>query len=158
MTQSLATTGVLHEEEFKLTQSESGMASRDIAPDTLNRDQWQDLWRFQVPIGNALIFQSHHIFSLFATYVVDGLDLALYDDGGVFTDDTTDANDAGAGDVDLIPATEAENDAFYIGHHAPFGQVGFDLGTAGVGPLASGNTTTARHMPLCRGQPTARPS
>jgi len=40
---------------------------------------------------------------------------AYYDDGGVFTDDTTDANDADAGDVALLPAAEAVGDAFYFG-------------------------------------------
>jgi hypothetical protein len=124
--------GVIHEEEFKLTQAESGMSSRDIGPDS-NKDQWQDFWRFQVPVGQALIFQSHHWLAMYSTYVVDGLDLFLLDDGGSFSDDTTDANDAGAGDIALMPGTEAVNDAAYIGMHYPFGRVGFDLGTAGVG-------------------------
>jgi hypothetical protein len=57
----------------------------------------------------------------------------LVDDGGVFSDDTTDANDAGAGDVAMFPATEAVNDAFYIGSPTKFSAVRLTLGTAGVG-------------------------
>lgn len=61
------------------------------------------------------------------------VDAAFQDDGGVFTDDTTDANDAGANDVALLPAVPAVNDAFYVGSDAVFSQVKFNIGTAGAG-------------------------
>ena len=58
---------------------------------------------------------------------------AFLDDGGVFTDETTDFNDAGANDVELIPATEAVDDAFYYGSSNKFRGLNLNIGTAGVG-------------------------
>lgn len=58
---------------------------------------------------------------------------AILDDGGVFTDDTIDANDVGALDVKLLPAVPAVNDAFYIGIPIPLCGIVFDIGEAGVG-------------------------
>jgi len=60
-------------------------------------------------------------------------DFALLDDGGTFSDDTTDFTDAGTADVALMPATEAVNDAFYIGDAAKFSGIKITLSTAGVG-------------------------
>ena len=40
------------------------------------------------------------------------------DDGGVFTEETTDVNDVGAGDWYPVPAAPAVNDAFYFGYSA----------------------------------------
>lgn len=64
--------------------------------------------------------------------------IALQDDGGTFTDDTTDVNDAGANDVAVFPTTEAANDAFYYGdvNHA-FAGINVDIGTAGVDTAGS---------------------
>lgn len=54
------------------------------------------------------------------------------DDGGSFVDDTTDANDAGANDVDPWPATPAVNDAVYWGHASEqFNMVLANIGTQG---------------------------
>lgn len=65
---------------------------------------------------------------------------AFLDDGGVFTDDTTDANSAAANDVPLMPAVEAINDAFYFGGSLRggivpnlFQEIKINIGTAGVG-------------------------
>jgi hypothetical protein len=58
---------------------------------------------------------------------------AISDDGGVFTDETTAANDATTLDITLLPATPAVNDAFYVGKNYPFSEVDFDIGTQGVG-------------------------
>lgn len=66
----------------------------------------------------------------------------LSDDGGSFTDDTTDANDAGTGDTTVFPATPAEDDAVYIGNvdaargsgggiTGQFNGVKIDIGTQG---------------------------
>lgn len=58
---------------------------------------------------------------------------AFLDDGGSFTDDSADAKDAGAGDVPLLPATPAQNDAFYFGAPVRFKQIEMDVaGTNGV--------------------------
>lgn len=62
---------------------------------------------------------------------------ALSDDGGVFTDETTDANDAGADDVVLIPASPAINDAFYVGASRRFHEVEVNVGTAGTGNVVT---------------------
>jgi hypothetical protein len=58
---------------------------------------------------------------------------AFLDDGGLFTDYTTDFNDDGANDVELIPATEEINDAFYYGSSNKFRGLNLNIGTAGVG-------------------------
>ena len=55
------------------------------------------------------------------------------DDGGVFTDDTTDMNDAGANDVALYPATAAVDDACCFGAAEPFDTLVLDMGTQGAG-------------------------
>jgi hypothetical protein len=58
---------------------------------------------------------------------------AIGDDGGAYTDETTDANDAGATDVVLLPAVPAVNDAFYVGSDVPISGIVFDIGQAGIG-------------------------
>lgn len=57
---------------------------------------------------------------------------AILDDGGVFTDYTTEANEATVGDVVLLPASPETNDAFYFGMAVPFGAVSVAISTAGV--------------------------
>lgn len=61
---------------------------------------------------------------------------AISDDGGVFTDETADANDAGANDVVLLPAVPVVDDAFYVGHEGKFQQIDHDIGTSGDGTWA----------------------
>lgn len=61
------------------------------------------------------------------------IEYAFLDDGGVFTDETTDANSAAAADVTLMPAVEAVNDAFYFGSAETFGYIKINFSTAGVG-------------------------
>jgi hypothetical protein len=58
---------------------------------------------------------------------------AIADDGGVYTDETTEANEATADDMTLFPATPAANDAYLIGMSAQFSRVLFNVSTAGVG-------------------------
>jgi hypothetical protein len=65
---------------------------------------------------------------------------AIQDDGGVFTDFTTNARtltgSPGVGstdDVDLLPVTPAVNDAFYFGGMSQFGQVETNITTTGSG-------------------------
>lgn len=60
----------------------------------------------------------------------------LMDDGGVFTDLTTEAKDKVAADVALLPALPAVNDAIYYLAHYRFGTLFFDLPTPGVGTWA----------------------
>jgi len=55
------------------------------------------------------------------------------DDGGVFTDDSTDAGSAAAGDVPLMPAVEVANDAVYFGCGGKFRGIRINIATPGVG-------------------------
>ena len=54
--------------------------------------------------------------------------------GPTYVDETTDANDAGAGDWDIFPSTEAVGDWMAIGQAVPFTSITFSSagGTAGV--------------------------
>ena len=62
------------------------------------------------------------------------LSAGILSDNGAFTDDTTDLNDADAGDVALFPATPvATEDSFYFGFSRAFKRLVVDVGTAGVG-------------------------
>jgi hypothetical protein len=59
---------------------------------------------------------------------------AVLDNGGVFTDYTDEWNDATTNDVDLLPASPADNDALYVGHEdAEHKSLFFIIGTAGAG-------------------------
>jgi len=65
--------------------------------------------------------------------------LAIAADGGAYTVETTGANEATTNDVTLVPATGAENDAYYIGHATErFASTQITITTAGnfVGQVA----------------------
>lgn len=64
-------------------------------------------------------------------YTLQAVGYGYQDDGGSFTDDTTDLNDAGTDDVAVFPTAEAQNDAFYFGDAAKFSGLKIVLGTAG---------------------------
>ncbi len=55
---------------------------------------------------------------------------AYMQDGAAFTDETTDLNDPGVADVNLLPATMVANDAFYFGHEYKFNQIVILISTA----------------------------
>lgn len=61
---------------------------------------------------------------------VDG---AVADDGGAQTDETTEAQSIAAGDMTLLPATPAVNDAYYFGADATFQILYVNISTAGAG-------------------------
>jgi len=57
---------------------------------------------------------------------------AYADDGGAYTDETTGANEATGDDVTLVPATAAQEDAYYIGHSTDkFGRTDITITTQG---------------------------
>jgi len=58
---------------------------------------------------------------------------AKLDDGGVFTDYTTQANDDTSDDVVLAPAVPVVNDAFYFGYQKPFVGIAIAVTTAATG-------------------------
>lgn len=58
---------------------------------------------------------------------------ARLDDGGAFTNYDTAADNATANDVNLLPAAEGIDDAFYFGSDTKFAFVKIKIGTSGVG-------------------------
>lgn len=57
-----------------------------------------------------------------------------YDHSGpTYTDETTEANNADANDMTLLPATPAVNDAYYFGYAAVWDWLTLNVGTAGAG-------------------------
>jgi hypothetical protein len=58
---------------------------------------------------------------------------AFLDDGGLFTDYTTQFNNTGANDVPLMPVVEELNDAFYFGSDNRYYELKLNIGTAGAG-------------------------
>jgi hypothetical protein len=71
------------------------------------------------------------------TTTVGNMAAGIQDDGGVFTDDTTDLNDVGgAGDVPVHPAVTVNDDAFYFGMEYPFTYLLADVQTAATATAA----------------------
>ena len=60
------------------------------------------------------------------------LEGGVADDGGVETDETTEANSAAANDMTLCPAVPVNNDAFYYGFSDQAGAMTINVGTAQV--------------------------
>jgi len=60
-------------------------------------------------------------------------DAAIADDGGNLTNETTEANEATADDMTLLPATPAQEDAYYFGYAVPFDKFDLNVSTAGAG-------------------------
>ena len=58
---------------------------------------------------------------------------AIADDGGVQTDETTEANNATENDMTLLPETPEVNDAYYFGLSDPWDWLALNIGSAGVG-------------------------
>lgn len=96
---------------------------------------WDMLARTPVNIKTSAIFNfsTDTVRHILMETLMGDVSAAIADDGGVFTDETTDANDPGANDVALLPASPATNDAFYIGSSVRFDRISIDLTTVGVG-------------------------
>jgi hypothetical protein len=61
------------------------------------------------------------------------IDSAIAEDGGSFSDETDEANDATPDDMTLLPATPAQEDAYYFGYDLLFGKFDLNISTAGAG-------------------------
>lgn len=61
------------------------------------------------------------------------VEAAIADDGGVFTDETTEANEDTSDDMTILPAAIAENDAYYFGSSQEFTRLVIEMSQAGVG-------------------------
>lgn len=57
---------------------------------------------------------------------------AIADDGGVQTDETTEANSPTTDDMTLTPAVPVVNDAYYFGHNEEFSRMKVDVSTVGA--------------------------
>ena len=66
----------------------------------------------------------------------DLIGAAVADDGGVTTDETSEAQESTANDMTLLPATVAVNDAYYFGATAVILKLWLYVGTAGAGDWA----------------------
>lgn len=62
---------------------------------------------------------------------------ALADDGGAFTDETDEAKDETTGDMTLLPATPAQNDAYYFGSDAEFFELQLTISAADASPTST---------------------
>lgn len=58
---------------------------------------------------------------------------AVADDGGVFTDETLEARSAATGDMTLLPASAAQDDAYYFGSTRPFSRLNQTISQVGTG-------------------------
>jgi len=68
------------------------------------------------------------------TYNVDrAIDAAIAYDGGVYTDETTAANNTTTDDMTLLPASPAVDDAYYFGYDYRTRKITLNISTAGVG-------------------------
>lgn len=66
-------------------------------------------------------------------YETPFLTSAQADDGGAFTDETTESQDDTVDDMTLLPATVAASDSYYFGQSEAFSQLTLDISTVGVG-------------------------
>lgn len=62
---------------------------------------------------------------------------AIADDGGVFTDQTTNNNSAVTNDITLVPASPVTGDAYYWGHSEKFNNLKLDISTAASSGFAT---------------------
>lgn len=68
------------------------------------------------------------------TFVDLPVDAAIAEDGGVFTDETTEANEATANDMTLFPAVPVAGvDRYNIGSSVKFGRLALNVSTVGTG-------------------------
>jgi hypothetical protein len=64
------------------------------------------------------------------------VDAAIADDGGAYTDETTEANEDTGDDMTLLPAVPVDDDAYIIGMSHKFDRVLINVTTAGTGTYA----------------------
>ena len=120
------------EEAHELTQLESGIVATDVEPGD-DLAEWDNLWRFQVPVGYSYVFNPADIFSLYLLDLAEYVEGAVADDGGSYTDETVEAREATANDMTILPATPAVNDAYYFGSRHPFNNLIITCTTIGEG-------------------------
>jgi len=120
------------EETYEITRAETGMIEDNVEPGP-GREEWDEIFRVQVPIGISYVFTPENVFSLYMIDLVQDVEGCISDDGGVQTDETADARNATVNDVVLLPAVMTVNDALYVGLRHPFTQVRIKYSTRGDG-------------------------
>lgn len=72
--------------------------------------------------------------SVLLTFAVGDVSAAIAEDGGVFTDETSEANSAAANDMTLFPAVPVAGvDRYNFGSDAKFASIDINVGTVGTG-------------------------
>lgn len=115
-------------EPWFLTSKDSDISSQDEGG-----NKWEKIFWYQVPRGHELVFRPEDTFGCYLYYTAEQLDAALADDGGTITDESAEAAEDTGGDMTLLPATEAENDAYYFGWRFPFSNLRINMTQAGTG-------------------------
>lgn len=105
----------------------------DISSQDEGGNKWVKIFYYQVPRGHEIVFRPDDTFGCYLFYTAEQLDAALADDGGSITDESAEAAEATGGDMTLMPATEALNDAYYFGWRFPFSNLRIDMTQAGTG-------------------------
>jgi len=120
------------EESFEITQLTPGMSGVDVEPGD-DLVEWDDLFRYKVPIGFSYVVKPIDFFSAYLQYLQEGVGGCVSDDGGTQTNETVDANNATVNDVVLLPAVMTAGDALYIGYRHPFNLTVVKYSTRGDG-------------------------
>lgn len=109
----------------------NGIADDAVTTPKMTMEQFFTLF-LSGTLGNDTGINSEGV--ILGEFTPSAVGFALADDGTVFTDETTEANSAGADDMTLLPATPAVNDAYYLGHATKkFCAIKLNQGIAGSG-------------------------
>ena len=122
----------VREETYEITQLETGIVATDVEPGD-DKDEWDNLWRVQVPVGLSYVIRPEDFFALYLYDLEEYVEGAVADDGAVQTNETAEAREATANDMTLLPAAPAVADAYYFGSRHPFTKLRIHATTAGEG-------------------------
>ena len=95
-------TGV-KEETYEITQVETDIVATDVEPGD-DKDEWDNLWRVQVPVGLSYVIRPEDFFSLYLYDLAEYVEGAVAADATAYTNETVDARDVGTNDMTLLPA------------------------------------------------------
>ncbi|MBU1449321.1 hypothetical protein KKF45_05750, partial [Patescibacteria group bacterium] len=77
------------EETYEITRAEPGIIQDNVEPGP-GQEEWDEIFRVQVPLGISYLFTPENIFSLYLLDLVQDIEGCVSDDGGVQTDETAD--------------------------------------------------------------------
>jgi len=119
------------EETYELKR-EDMTSEADIEPGK-GLTEWDELYRYKVPVGYNYLLSRGSTLSLYLQYLQEAVGGCVADDGGTQTNETVDANEATANDVVLLATPMAVDDALYIGASYPFSLTRIKYSTRGDG-------------------------